>query len=104
MDRKKIIRAIQFVAKPTAKLATTTVNKVTDLEIPRTKEFMADWHEAWNNDASSFKPTIIQPLAKPNNSGTRGVYNPDTHQHECDICSTPWDMDNHCCPKYKCWK
>ena len=107
MDRRKIIRAIQFVAKPTAKLATTAVNKVTDLAIPRTKEFMADWQEAWDNDASSFKPTIIQPLAKPTPSKEVehfGFYNPRTHQHECNICLSPWDMENHCCPKYKCWR
>lgn len=97
MDRKKIIRAIQFVAKPTAKLATTAVNKVTDLAIPRTKEFMAEWQEAWDNDASSFKPTIIQPLAKPTSSseepGDVGV---------CNICTGPY-VDGYC-KEYKCWK
>ena len=63
MDRKTIIRAIQFVAKPTAKLATTAVNKVTDLAIPETKEFIAVWKEAWDNDVSSSKPTIIYTLS-----------------------------------------
>ena len=97
MDRKKIIRAIQFVAKPTAKLATTAVNKVTDLAIPRTKEFMADWQEAWDNDASSFKPTIIQPQPKPTSSsedtGDVGI---------CNICTGPY-IDGYC-KEYKCWR
>jgi hypothetical protein len=132
MDRKKIIRAIQFVAKPTAKLATTAVNKVTDLAIPRTKEFMADWQEAWDNDASSFKPTIIQPLAKP--SKYRKTFYPEQEPSEelkleiakfqtleqelkeireehassfgdvgiCNICTGPY-IDGYC-KEYKCWK
>jgi hypothetical protein len=101
---EKTIRAIQFIAKPAVNFATKATAKVAEQAIPRTTEFIKTWQREWDKDASNFKPTIIQPLAKPNNSGTRGIYNPDTHQHECDICSTPWDMDNHCCPKYKCWK
>tara|TARA_R110002050_G_scaffold93356_1_gene195131 strand:+ start:538 stop:936 length:399 start_codon:yes stop_codon:yes gene_type:complete len=132
MDRKKIIRAIQFVAKPTARLATNAVNKVTDLAIPRTKEFMADWQEAWDNDASNFKPTIIQPLAKP--SKYRKTFYPEQEPSEelkleiakfqtleqelkeirkehassfgdvgiCNICTGPY-VDG-ACTTYKCWK
>lgn len=106
MDRKKIIRAIQFVAKPTAKLATTAVNKVTDLAIPRTKEFMADWQEAWDNDASSFKPTIIQPLAKPRELSEEQLLQELEELRKkhtvCNICTGPY-IDGHC-KEYKCWK
>jgi hypothetical protein len=97
MDRKKIIRAIQFVAKPTARLATNAVNKVTDLAIPRTKEFMADWQREWDKDASNFKPTIIQPLAKPASSSQD-----PSDVGICNICTGPYIDGN--CQEYKCWK
>lgn len=92
MDRKKIIRAIQFVAKPTAKLATTAVNKVTDLAIPRTKEFIDTWNREWNKG----KPTIVHLKAKPTSSeepGDVGI---------CNICTGPY-VDG-ACTTYKCWR
>jgi hypothetical protein len=52
--------------------------------------------------SKDWKPSVIMPrsLTHP-----RGVYNTDTQQYECDMCSQPWDMENLCCSShYKCWK
>jgi hypothetical protein len=68
---EKTIRAIQFIAKPAVNFATKATAKVAEQAIPRTTEFIKTWQREWDKDASNFKPTIIQPLAKPASSSSK---------------------------------
>ena len=94
---EKSIRAIQFIAKPAVKLTTTLAKKVAEQAVPRTVEFAKTWQREWDKDASSIKPTIIQPQPKPTSSsedlGDVGI---------CRFCEGPY-IDGHC-QEYKCWK
>jgi hypothetical protein len=94
---EKSIRAIQFIAKPAVKLTTTLAKKVAEQAVPRTVEFTKTWQREWDKDASSIKPTIIQPQPKPTSSsediGDVGI---------CRFCEGPY-IDGHC-QEYKCWK
>ena len=93
----KTIRAIQFIAKPAVNFATKATAKVAEQAIPRTTEFIKTWQREWDKDASNFKPTIIQPLAKPASSSQD-----PSDVGICNICTGPYIDGN--CQEYKCWK
>ena len=129
---EKTIRAIQFIAKPAVNFATKATAKVAEQAIPRTTEFIKTWQREWDKDASNFKPTIIQPLAKP--SKYRKTFYPEQEPSEelkleiakfqtleqelkeireehasrfgdvgiCNICTGPY-VDG-ACTTYKCWR
>jgi hypothetical protein len=94
---EKTIRAIQFIAKPAVNFATKATAKVAEQAIPRTTEFIKTWQREWDKDASNFKPTIIQPLAKPASSSKD-----PSDVGICNICTGPYIDGN--CQEYKCWK
>jgi hypothetical protein len=94
---EKTIRAIQFIAKPAVNFATKATAKVAEQAIPRTTEFIKTWQREWDKDASNFKPTIIQPLAKPASSSQD-----PSDVGICNICTGPYIDGN--CQEYKCWK
>ena len=106
---EKSIRAIQFIAKPAVKLTTTLAKKVAEQAVPRTVEFAKTWQREWDKDASSIKPTIIQPQPKPTSSSEDGYICKPTSSSEdlgdvgvCRFCEGPY-IDGHC-QEYKCWK
>ena len=92
---EKTIRAIQFIAKPAVNLATKATTKVAEQAIPRTTEFIKTWQREWDKDASNFKPTIIQPLAKPASSSQD-----PSDVGICNICTGPYIDGN--CQEYQC--
>ena len=94
---EKTIRAIQFIAKPAVNFATKATAKVAEQAIPRTTEFIKTWQREWDKDASNFKPTIIQPLAKPASSSQD-----PSDVGICNICTGPY-VDG-ACTTYKCWR
>jgi hypothetical protein len=128
----RTIQAIQFIAKPAVRYTTQAVAYTAKHAVPRTKEFIDTWSREWNKDASNFKPTIIQPLAKP--SKYRKTFYPEQEPSEelkleiakfqtleqelkeirkehassfgdvgiCNICTGPY-VDG-ACTTYKCWK
>ena len=92
---EKTIRAIQFIAKPAVNFATKATTKVAEQAIPRTTEFIKTWQREWDKDASNFKPTIIQPLAKPASSSQD-----PSDVGICNICTGPYIDGN--CQEYQC--
>jgi len=114
---EKSIRAIQFIAKPAVKLTTTLAKKVAEQAVPRTVEFAKTWQREWDKDASSIKPTIIQPQPKPKpkphggyppvqgQGATTAYIDSFSGEKKCNMCDLPWDLENnHCSSGYKCWK
>lgn len=77
--------------------------KVAIKSIPTVARLSTEFAKGYTS--KDWKPSVVMPtIIKRNNTGTRGVYNRETKQYECDTCLSPWDMDNHSCSQYKCWK